>query len=97
MSERSHPRKPASFRLDDPRVTLEMGDVLALIDHAASVLPFESLMLLVPDGLEASWKTGLIGFSESYEKHPMALVKHLSQKQKREDLSSLFVWGLDSI
>ena len=75
----------------------DINDLLSLIDHVARILPFESLMLLVPDGLESSWKTALVGLSESYEKHPMALIKYLNQKQKREDLSSLFVWGLDSI
>lgn len=74
-----------------------LEDLLALIDFVAATLPFESLMLLVPDGMDTTWKSTLTGFSESYEKHPMALVKYLSQTQKREDLSSLFVWGLDSI
>ncbi len=75
----------------------DVNDLLALIDYAASKLPFESLMLLVPDQLEVNWKSTLVGLSESYEKHPMALIKYLTQKQKREDYSSLFVWGLDSI
>ncbi len=71
--------------------------MLLLIDHIASVLPFESLMLLVPDSIEVSWKSQMIKHSESYEKHSMALVKYLHKKEKREDYSSLFVWGLDSI
>lgn len=75
----------------------DIGDLMSLIDYTAATLPFESLMLLVPDDLESTWKSTLLGFSESYEKHPMALIKYLNQKQKREDYSSLFVWGLDSI
>ena len=71
--------------------------MLLLIDHIAETLPFESLMLLVPDSIETSWKSVLIKYSESYEKHSMALVKYLHKKEKREDYSSLFVWGLDSI
>ncbi|RZA11581.1 MAG: GNAT family N-acetyltransferase, partial [Proteobacteria bacterium] len=71
--------------------------LLLLIDYVAKTLPYESLMLLVPDSLESSWKASLVAQSESYEKHPMALIKYLNKKQKREDYSSLFVWGLDSI
>ncbi len=71
--------------------------LLALIDHMADALPFESLMLLVPDRIDASWKSLLVKYSESHEKHPMALVKYLLNKERTEDYSSLFVWGLDSI
>jgi len=76
---------------------IDQETLLALIDHMAVTLPFESLMLLVPEKIETSWKTLLIKHSESYEKHPMALVKYLHKTQKKEDYSSLFVWGLDSI
>ncbi|MBC7661473.1 MAG: GNAT family N-acetyltransferase [Chitinophagaceae bacterium] len=76
---------------------VDQTSLLTLIDQVATVLPYESLMLLVPDSLETSWKSSLIAYSESYEKHPMALIKYLTKKQKREDYSSLFVWGLDSI
>ena len=76
----------------------DIQDLLYLIDHLANALPFESLLLLVPDGLESSWKKALIELSESYERHPMALIKYLNQREKkREDFSSLFIWGLDSI
>lgn len=71
--------------------------LLLLIDHIAETMPFESLMLLVPDSIEITWKSLLTKHSESYEKHSMALVKYLNKKEKREDYSSLFVWGLDSI
>lgn len=75
----------------------DLSDLIALIDYCASTLPFESLMLLLPEGVDAVWKARLVDLTESYEKHSMALIKPLNQKQKREDLSSLFVWGLDSI
>ncbi len=75
----------------------DIQDLLSLIDHVAKTLPFESLMLLVPESIDLNWKKELIRLAESHEKHSMALIKYLSQTQKREDLSSLFVWGLDSI
>lgn len=71
--------------------------MMILIDHIAKTLPFEALMLLVPESIESSWRSVLVKHSESYEKHPMALVKYLNTKEKREDISSLFIWGLDSI
>jgi hypothetical protein len=75
----------------------DVDTMMNLIDHIAKTLPFEALMLLVPESIESSWKAVLVKHSESYEKHPMALVKYLNTKEKREDYSSLFIWGLDSI
>jgi GNAT superfamily N-acetyltransferase len=75
----------------------DLTGLMALIDYAATTLPFESIMLLVPEHIDTEWTSSLVSLSESHERRPMALVKYLYQKQKREDYSSLFVWGLDSI
>ncbi len=77
------------------------GNPLALTESFAAMAQYNQmreLMILAPGGLDHSWLEffgpGILGV----ETHAMGLVKWLSPDTRvAENLSELFIWGLDSI
>jgi GNAT superfamily N-acetyltransferase len=74
-----------------PAVALAgLGELLATTGH-------ETLTLLAPGSMAASWREPLTAAAEALEEHPMALMKPLGSTVALAELEGLFIWGLDSI
>jgi hypothetical protein len=72
--------------------------ILRLMNRVMLMFQLPELILLAPSSLNSKWLATYKSAAQSYEQHPMCLIKIISHRNDvAQALAQSFIWGLDSI